>query len=125
MVGGLTNFELDNFDNNIPSKNIETTFKAKLTIDDSKDRKKQRKKKYVDSDSDTDDEDIEELEALLAKRFHKGKGKYKGKMPIIYFNCHEVGHIAARCPEKKNRDEKYGDKYKRRRDCQQELLGQR
>ena len=37
-------------------------------------------------------------------------------MPIIFFNCHEVGHIVARCPMKKNRDEKYGDKYKSRRD---------
>ena len=73
-------------------------------------------KKYVDSDSEIDDEDIEELEALLAKKFHRGKGKYKGKMPIICFNCHEVGHISARCPKKKNKDEKYGDKYKSRRD---------
>ena len=37
-------------------------------------------------------------------------------MPIILFNFHEVGHIDVRCPEKKNIDEKYGDKYKRRRD---------
>ena len=49
-------------------------------------------------------------------------------MPIICFTYHEVGHIAARCPEKKNRrndkdednykskDEKYEDKYKSRKD---------
>ena len=85
-------------------------------------------KKYVDSDTETDDEDIDELEALLGRRFHRGKGKYKGKMPIICFNCHEVGHITARCLEKKNRrnnkdednyksrDEKYEDKYKSRKD---------
>ena len=115
MIGRLT-FELEKFDNNLPSRSIETIFKAKLTIDDSKDRKNQRKMKYSDSECDTNDEDIEELEALLAKRFHRGKGKYKGKMPIICFNCHEVGYIAARFPKEKNRDEKYGDKYKRRRD---------
>ena len=115
LVGRLTAFELDNFDNHLPSESIETAFNAKLTIDDSKDRKKKRKKKYDDSDSDIDDEDIEELEALLAKRFHRGKGKYKGKMPIIYFNSHEVGHIVVRCLEKKNRDEKYRDKYKSRK----------
>ena len=82
LVGRLTTFELDNFDN-ISSRNIETTLNVKLNIDDSNDRKKKNKKKYVDSDSDTDVEDIEELEILLAKRFHRGKGKYKGKMPII------------------------------------------
>ena len=74
-------------------------------------------KKYADSDSEIDDEDIDKLETLLARRFHKGKEKYKCKMPVICFNCHEVGHIAARCPEKKkNRDDKYEDKYKRRKD---------
>ena len=69
------------------------------------DRKKKRKNKYVDSDNNIDDENIEEFEALLSKRFHRGKGKYKGKMPIICFNCHEVGHIVVRFLEKKNRDE--------------------
>ena len=68
-------------------------------------------KKYANSDSEIDDEEIDELEALLARRFHKGKGKYKGKMLIICFNCHKVGHIAPRCPEKKKtRYEKYEDK---------------
>ena len=108
-VRRLTTFELDNF-GNVSSKNIKTTFKAKLTISNSKDRKK-RMKRYVDSDSETNDEDIDELEALLARRFHRGKGKYKGKMSIIFFNCHEVGHIATRCPKKKKiRDEKYEEK---------------
>ena len=38
-------------------------------------------------------------------------------MPIICFNCHEVGHIVARCPKKKKRrDEKYEDKYERQKD---------
>ena len=126
LVGRLTTFELDNF-GNISSEDIETAFKEKLTIFYSLDRKK-RLKRYVDSDSETDDEDIDELEALLARRFHRGKGKYNGKMPIICFNYHEVGHIVARCPKKKNRrnnkdednyksrDEKYEDKYKSRKD---------
>ena len=46
--------------------------------------------------------------------FHRGKGKFKGKLPIICFNCNEVGHIAARCSKTKNY--KGGDKYKSRRD---------
>ena len=81
-------------------------------------------KRYDDSDSEIDDEDIDELEALLAGSFQRGEGKYKGKMPIDCFNCHEVVHIVAGCPEKKkrrndrdkdnykSRDKKYEDKYK-------------
>ena len=40
-------------------------------------------KRYVGSYSEIDDEDIDELEALLARRFHRGKGKYKRKMSIF------------------------------------------
>ena len=56
----------------------------------------------MSSDNDTDKEDVEQLEALLERRFHRGKGKFKGKLPIICFNCNEIDHIAAKCPEKKN-----------------------
>ena len=46
----------------------------------------------------------------MARKFHRGKGKYKGKLPIIFFNCHEVGHIAARYPDKSNKknEDKFG-----------------
>ena len=46
----------------------------------------------------------------MLRRFHRGKGK----IPIMCFNCNEVGHIVARCPEKKNY--RGGGKYKSRRD---------
>ena len=67
---------------------------------DSKEIKKKKKKgkiKYASSDSNTYKEVIEKLEALLARIFHRGKGKFKGKLLIICFNCNEVGHIAIRC----------------------------
>ena len=38
----------------------------------------------------------------MARIFHRGKGKFKGKLPIICFNYNEVGHIAERCTKKKN-----------------------
>ena len=62
-----------------------------------KPKKKKRKIKYASSDSNTNEEDVEQLEALLARRFHRGKGKFKGKLPISFFNCNEEGHIALRC----------------------------
>ena len=104
LVGRITGFELSNLDNYKP-ESIESTFKAKMSLKDSEETRQKKKKgkvKYVSSDSNIDEEDIEKLEALLARRFHRGKGKFKGKLPIIYFNCNEVGHIAARCTQKKN-----------------------
>ena len=116
IVGRLTAFELSNFDNYRP-ESIESSFKAKLIIKDTKEvkpNKKKKKIKYASSDNNTDDEDVEQLEALLARRFHRGKGKFKGNLPIICFNCNEIGHIATRCPQKKNYKE--GNKYKNRRE---------
>ena len=115
IIGRLTAFELSNFDNYRPD-NAESAFKAKLSLKNAEQvkSKKGRKMKYVSSDSSTDEEDVDQLEALLARRFHRGKGKFKGKMPIICFNCNEVGHIAARCPQKK--DYKESNKYKYRRE---------
>ena len=65
-------------------------------------RRRRRKIKYVSGDTDIDEEDVEKLQALLVRTFHKGKGKFKGKLPIICFSCNEFGHIATRCLEKKN-----------------------
>lgn len=112
LVGRLTTFELSNFDN-YKTKNIESDFKAKLSLKEPNGKKK-KNLKYVSSDSDTNKEDVDRLEALLERRFHRGKGYFKCKLPIMCFKFNEVGHIAARCPEKKNY--RGGNKYKRRRD---------
>ena len=97
----LTAFELDNFGNCIPaSKNIESSFEAKLSL-----KEKGKKVKEIQSDSEEEleessDNDLEIAEALLAKKYSRNRGKYKGKVPLIYFSCEEIGHIAARCPNK-------------------------
>ena len=80
-----------------------------MTIKDNEEvqtKKKSGKGKYVSSDSSTDKDDVDQLEALLARRFHRGKGKFKGKLPIIFFNCNEVGHIVARCTQQKSKTKK-------------------
>ena len=108
----LIDFELDNYENYVPtSKNIESAFEAKLSL------KKGKKIKDIQSESEEEseessDSDLEVIEALLAKKYSRGKGKYRGKTPLIYFTCEEIGHIAARCPNKKSKDEKKGHKYK-------------
>ena len=59
LVGRNTTFELSNFDNYKP-ESLESTFKAKLLLKDSneKKQKKKRKIKHVSSDSDTDEEEL-------------------------------------------------------------------
>ena len=116
LIGRLTAFDLSKFDN-YKLENLESTFKAKMIVKDTKEiqlRKINGKVKYVSNDSSTDEDDVDQLEALLARRFHRGKGKFKGKLLIICFNCNEVGHIAARCTQKKNHKE--GSKYKNKRE---------
>ena len=101
IVGRLTIFELDNFDNYVlDSKNIESTFEAKLSL-----KEKGKKIKNIQSDSEEEseessDSDLEVVEVVLAKKYSRSRGKYKGKVPLICFSCEEIGHIAARCPNK-------------------------
>ena len=82
MVGRLTAFELSNFDN-YKVGSIESPFKDKVSLKEPNEKKKKKKIKYVSNDNDIDKEDVDQLEALLERRFHRGKGKFKGKLPII------------------------------------------
>ena len=68
------------------------------------------------SESDSSNDEIDELEALIVKRFGRGRGKYKGKLPIICFRCNNVNHIATRCPNREDKDETREINYKGRRD---------
>jgi hypothetical protein len=58
-------------------------------------RSKQKKKEQ-------DDEEV----ANFIKRLNKGtNGKYRGKLPLICFNCDGIGHFADKCPHKKKRND--------------------
>ena len=119
LVGRLTTFELENYDNYVLfSKNIEFAFEAKISL-----KKQGKKSKFSQSKSDEDEtskessySDLEVVEALLARKYSKGRGKYKGKAPLICFSCEEIGHIAARYPNKENKHEKKSHKYKGKKD---------
>ena len=111
LVGRITSFELENFDNYAPtSSNFESTFKEKLTLG----RKGGNSKiKKVNSEVEEEsDEDLKVIEVVLAKRAARGKGNFRGKIPLIFFSCEEVGHIAARCLIKEDKDEKRFNKFK-------------
>ena len=49
------------------------------------------------------DSDLEVVEALLAKKYSRSRGKYKGKVSLIYLSCEEIGHITASAQTKKAR----------------------
>ena len=44
--------------------------------------------------------------ANFIKRLNKvTNGKYRGKLPLICFNCDGIGHFANKCPHKKKRND--------------------
>jgi hypothetical protein len=44
--------------------------------------------------------------ANFIKRLKKGtNGRYRGKLPLICFNCDGIGHFANKCPHKKKRND--------------------
>jgi hypothetical protein len=53
--------------------------------------------------------EYDEEVANFVKRLNKGtNGRYRGKRPLICFNCDGIGHFVNKCPHKKKRiDEGY------------------
>jgi hypothetical protein len=37
------------------------------------------------------------------RRLKNGTGKYRGKLPLICFNCDGIGHFTRKCPHKKKK----------------------
>jgi hypothetical protein len=91
LHGILTTYEMRT-GNEKPSKG-ETTFKASKT-------KMKQEKKTNEELSDISDEEI----SNFMKKLKKGTGKYKGKIPLICFNCGKIGHFANKCPYPKQEE---------------------
>ena len=50
----------------------------------------------------------------FVKRLNKGTdGRYRGKIPLICFNCDGIGHFAKKCPHNKKRNDE-GDSKSRK-----------
>jgi hypothetical protein len=68
----------------------------------SKKKKKEQEEYSSSSDTSEDDEEV----ANFIKRLNKGtNGRYRGKLPLICFNCDGIGHFANKCPHKKKRND--------------------
>ncbi|XP_043699910.1 uncharacterized protein LOC122650573 [Telopea speciosissima] len=65
---------------------------------------KAMKKIKIKQESKSDDSD-DELIVYLARKLKKGRGKYKGKLPLKCFNCGGIGHFGSKCPEKGKTDD--------------------
>ena len=113
LVGILTTFELDNYDNYVPIfKHIESAFEAKLSLKEKSKKSKNNQSGSEEETTESFDSNLEIFEALLANKYSKSRGKYKGKIPLIYFSCEKIGHIATRCQNKERKDEKKSHKNK-------------
>ena len=77
----------------------EETFKASK-------RSKQKKKVQEEYSSSNDVLEDDEEVANFVKRLNKGINcRYRGKLPLICFNCDGIGHFANKCPHKKKRND--------------------
>jgi hypothetical protein len=69
-------------------------------------RSKQKKKEQEEYSSRSDISEDDEEVANFIKRLNKGtNGKYRGKLPLICFNCDGIGHFVNKCPHKKKRND--------------------
>ena len=93
-------------------KNIEFAFEAKLSLKEKRKKSKNNQSRSEEETKESYDSDLEIVEALLANKYSKGRGKYKGKIPLICFSCEEIGHIATRYPNKEGKDGRKSNKYK-------------
>jgi hypothetical protein len=84
----------------------EAAFKASKR---SKKKEKQQEEHSSNSDVSEDDEEV----VNFVKRLNKGTdGRYRGKLPLICFNCDGIGHFSNKCPHKKKRNDEGYSKFK-------------
>jgi hypothetical protein len=97
LHGIFTTYEMRTKQENLDVK--EAAFKASKR---SKKNKKEQEEYSNNSDISEDDEEV----ANFVKRLNKGTDdRYRGKLPLICFNCDGIGHFANKCPHKKKRND--------------------
>lgn len=97
LVGKFLAFELEEFGPIVTIK-IDIAFKvAASSLSSNKPNCKALYAKEIEEMRK--DEELEELEALFARKMPRGPigSKYEGKAPFKCFNCNKVGHVASRC----------------------------
>jgi hypothetical protein len=85
---------------------LENPYIKEVVFKESKRSKQKEKQHSSGSDILEDDEEV----ANFVRRLNKGTNdRYKGKLPLICFNCDGIAHFDNNCPHKKNKrnDEDY------------------
>ncbi|GLJ21945.1 hypothetical protein SUGI_0410990 [Cryptomeria japonica] len=102
LIGKLSTFEIEEF-GLVATIKIDLDFKAS-TSSASSFEKSDWKTFYAREleENRRENEELEELEALFARKMPKGlvQSKYEGKEPFKCFNCNKIGHMASRCPDR-------------------------
>lgn len=101
IIAKLTAYELNSFDGSV--QKTESAYRASV-IPSRKGKEASTSGEPNQSREMNDEEFLMEFEALLARKFSKGTGKYKGKLPLKCFSCNRIGHIAMNCPNSDNKD---------------------
>jgi hypothetical protein len=95
--GIFTAFEMRTEEENLDVK--EAAFKASKR---SKKKKKEQEEYSNNNDVLEDDEEV----ANFVKRLNNGtNGRYRGKLPLICFNCDGINHFSNKCPHKRKRND--------------------
>jgi hypothetical protein len=93
LHGIFTTYEMRIEQENLDVK--EATFKSKQ-------KEKQQEEHSNNNDISEDDEEV----ANFVKILNKGTdGRYRGKVPLICFNCDGIGHFSNKCPHNKKRND--------------------
>jgi hypothetical protein len=71
--------------------------------------KKQKKEHRSNSDISEYDEEVANFVRRLNKRIDS---RYRGKLPLICFNCDGIGHFSNKCPHKKKKNDEGDSKSK-------------
>ena len=105
LHGIFTAYEMRTEQENLDVK--QAAFKA------SQRSKKKEQEEY--SNNNNISEDDEEV-ANFVKRLNKGTNdRYRGKLPLICFNCDGIGNFSNKCPHKKKRNDEGYSKARRTR----------
>jgi hypothetical protein len=89
LHGILTAYEMRTEHDNLPRK--ESSFKASK-------KTKKNKKNSKPSCSCSDDSDEYEEIANFVRKLKRGTIKYKGMIPLIFFNCGKIDHFYSKFP---------------------------
>jgi hypothetical protein len=105
LHGIFTTYEMRTEQENPDVK--ETAFKASK-------RSKQKKKEQEEYSSNNDVSEDDEV-VNFVKRLNKGTNdRYRGKLPLICFNCDGIGHFANKYPHKKKRNDEVSNRRRKK-----------